>query len=257
MEYLVVCAVALGASTLTLFSGFGLGTLLLPAFLAFFPADEAVALTGVVHLLNNLFKLGLLGRKADWTAVLRFGIPAMIASLAGAWLLLETSDLAPIATYQLAGIQATITPVKSLMGALIIFFAILEARPEKREPSLDGKYLEVGGLLSGFFGGLSGHQGAFRSAFLLRAGLSRDAFLGTGVVLACLVDLMRLGVYTRHFTLAGLQANLGILLAAGAASLAGAMVGARLLQKTSMAATRTVVAALLTLVGLLLLRGLL
>jgi uncharacterized membrane protein YfcA len=39
MSYLVVCAVALLASALTFFSGFGLGTLLLPAFALFFPIE--------------------------------------------------------------------------------------------------------------------------------------------------------------------------------------------------------------------------
>ena len=57
MSYLVICAVALLASTLTFYSGFGLGTLLLPAFALFVPVEQAVALTAVVHLLNSLFKL--------------------------------------------------------------------------------------------------------------------------------------------------------------------------------------------------------
>ena len=33
---------------------------------------------------------------------------------------------------------------------------------------------------SGFFGGLSGMQGALRSAFLARAGLSKEAFVASG-----------------------------------------------------------------------------
>ncbi|MCZ6776049.1 MAG: sulfite exporter TauE/SafE family protein, partial [Ignavibacteria bacterium] len=45
MEFIIVCFVALLASGLTLFSGFGLGTLLLPAFLAFFPVHLAIAMT--------------------------------------------------------------------------------------------------------------------------------------------------------------------------------------------------------------------
>jgi hypothetical protein len=65
VTYLVVCSVALLASGLTFFSGFGLGTLLLPAFALFFPVEQAVALTAVVHFLNGLFKLGLVGRHAD------------------------------------------------------------------------------------------------------------------------------------------------------------------------------------------------
>ena len=62
MSYLVICAVALLASGLTFFSGFGLGTLLLPAFALFFPIEQAVAMTAVVHFLNGLFKLGLAAR---------------------------------------------------------------------------------------------------------------------------------------------------------------------------------------------------
>ena len=41
MSYLLVPFVALLASALTLFSGFGLGTLLLPAFAVWFPVDAA------------------------------------------------------------------------------------------------------------------------------------------------------------------------------------------------------------------------
>ena len=59
MSYLIICTVALLASALTFFSGFDLGTLLLPAFALFFPIEQAVALTAVVHFLNSLFKLAL------------------------------------------------------------------------------------------------------------------------------------------------------------------------------------------------------
>ena len=87
MDLLIVAATAFAASALTLYSGFGLGTILLPAFALFFPVETAVAATAIVHLLNNLFKGGLLGRRADWPTVLRFGLPAVPAALAGAWLL--------------------------------------------------------------------------------------------------------------------------------------------------------------------------
>lgn len=62
MHYFIICLVAFLTSGLTLFSGFGLGTLLLPVMALFFPIDAAIALTAVVHCLNNLFKFALLGR---------------------------------------------------------------------------------------------------------------------------------------------------------------------------------------------------
>ena len=84
MDYLLVCGVALLVSGLTLYSGFGLGTLLMPVFALFFPVSVAVAATAVVHLLNNLFKVVLVGRRADWTVVARFGLPAALAAFVGA-----------------------------------------------------------------------------------------------------------------------------------------------------------------------------
>ena len=89
MTAIAVCLIAFGASALTFFSGFGLGTLLLPAFAFFYPIEIAVASTAVVHFLNGLFKLLLVGRHADRRTVLRFGIPAIPAAFLGAWLLLR------------------------------------------------------------------------------------------------------------------------------------------------------------------------
>ncbi|MFZ4474575.1 MAG: TSUP family transporter, partial [Saprospiraceae bacterium] len=79
------------ASLLTLFSGFGLGTLLTPVFGLFFPIHVAVALTGIVHLLNNLFKISLLGRDANRSMVLSFGIPSVVGGFLGAWVLIWIS----------------------------------------------------------------------------------------------------------------------------------------------------------------------
>ena len=76
LPLIVVAAVALGAALLTLFSGFGLGTLLLPVFALFLPVELAVAATALVHLANNLFKVALVGRHADRSVALAFGVRA-------------------------------------------------------------------------------------------------------------------------------------------------------------------------------------
>jgi hypothetical protein len=64
MELWVIVAVALLGAFLSFYSGFGLGTLLLPAFSLLFPLPVAIASTAVVHMLNNVFKLGLVGKYA-------------------------------------------------------------------------------------------------------------------------------------------------------------------------------------------------
>src|SRR5687767_7135080 len=92
MDFVVIGLVAFIASGLTLYSGFGLGTVLLPAFAIFFPASTAVAATGAVHLLNNVFKGGLVGRQAHWRTVLLFGLPAVPGAIAGALVLDTLND---------------------------------------------------------------------------------------------------------------------------------------------------------------------
>ena len=99
MEIVIICLAAFLTAILTFFSGFGLGTILAPVFAIFFPIDIAIALTGVVHFSNNLFKIALIGRNTDKAVLLRFGIPAILASFAGAWLLLKITVLPTIVEY--------------------------------------------------------------------------------------------------------------------------------------------------------------
>jgi uncharacterized membrane protein YfcA len=256
MAALIICLAAALTSALTLFSGFGLGTLLLPAFALFFPMDAAVAMTAVVHFLNNLFKLALLGRHADRGVVLRFGLPALPASFLGALALVWFSGRAPLGHYTLAGRAYEVTIVKLVVAALMLGFAALEAVPRLRRLAFASRWLPLGGVLSGFFGGLSGHQGALRSAFLVRANLEKTAYLATGIALACLVDLTRLSVYAGHFARVGLGASPGLLAAAAASAFAGAFVASRLVSKVTFEAVRVLVSVLLTLIALGLASGL-
>ena len=75
------------AAGLTMYSGFGLGTLMLPVFALFLPVEMAVVATALVHGANNVFKVSLLGRHADREVVLRFGLTAIAAAILGALML--------------------------------------------------------------------------------------------------------------------------------------------------------------------------
>ncbi|HYN07918.1 MAG TPA: sulfite exporter TauE/SafE family protein [Vicinamibacterales bacterium] len=250
---LVLCAVAAGASALTFVSGFGLGTILLPAFALFYPVEQAVASTAVVHFLNGLFKVGLVGRHADRTVVLLFGLPAIAAALVGAWTLDRLAGAAPLARYQFLGIDGEITFVKLVVGALLLAFTLLEMIPQLRAISFSPAHLPLGGVLSGFFGGLSGLQGALRSAFLVRAGLSKEAYVASGVVIACLIDLGRIGVYARSLS-DDVSLDYGTLGGAVAAAFAGSWLGNRFLKKTTLRSVQRIVAVMLAIfaVGLVL-----
>jgi hypothetical protein len=252
VDLLVVAGVAGAASALTFFSGFGLGTILVPVFALFFPVPLAVAATAVVHFANNLFKLALLARHADRGVALRFGAPAALAALAGAALLAAVDRLPALARYTLGDRVCEVTPVKAVVGLAIVAFALLELWPRFRNLAFDRRWLPLGGLLSGFFGGLSGNQGALRAAFLLKAGLDKEAFVATGVVVAALVDVARLGVYGLGASAqppAALAALVPPVAAGIAGAFAGAVVGRQLLRKITLKAVQFVVALGMLVIG--------
>ena len=239
MAVVALALFAFGVSLLTLFSGFGLGTLLMPAFALFLPIHVAVASTAIVHAANNLFKVGLLAGNARRDVILRFGLPALAASFVGALVLTSLSGQAAIHRWTFLGRDAYVTPIKLTMGILILGFALFELVPGLRALRAPPRFLPLGGALSGFFGGLSGHQGALRAAFLAPLGLTPEAFAATQAVLALLVDGARLLVYAGSFVLVGDTPQgepipWGLVAIATLSAFAGAFLGKRLLTKVSM-----------------------
>lgn len=253
---LIICTAALVAAALTFFSGFGLGTLLMPAFAIFFPVEQAIALTAVVHFLNGLFKVFLIGRHADWRIVVWFGGPAILFSLLGAWMLQRLTEFEPWHEYVLQGHTFQITPVKLVVGLLLVVFTLLELLPVFQQMTFGARVLPLGGALSGFFGGLSGHQGALRTAFLSKAGLSKEAFLGTGVVIACLIDVSRLSIYSNRFLSQYEQLDYPLLAAAVVAAFLGSLLGNRYLKKMTLTTLQRLVAVSLFVFGVALAAGL-
>lgn len=245
MEIILICFVAFGAAILTFFSGFGLGTILTPVFMAFFPVELAIALTGVVHFFNNLFKIILVGKNADVKVLIRFGITAVVFAFIGAWILFLIPDSTPLFRYELFDRQWEVYPVKFVISIILIFFAVLDLIPRFQKMQFGKEKLPLGGALSGFFGGLSGNQGALRSAFLIKAGLSKEAFIGTAVVVSTFVDFTRLGVYASKFSSSGLTDNISLVAAATIAAISGAYIGNKLLKKVTLRFLQTTVAIML------------
>lgn len=254
-EYIIICLFALLGSGLTFFSGFGLGTILLPVFVFFFPVDISVALVAIVHFLNNLFKLSLIGRKASKEVILRFGIPAVFTAFAGAYLLTLLAEIQPLFSYSFSGRRFYITPVKLTIAFLLFVFALFDIVPKLVKLNFDRKYLPMGGALSGFFGGLSGHQGALRTTFLIRAGLTKEAFIGTGIVISVLIDISRLSVYSTDILKNRDEIDYTLLLAATLAAFTGAVIGNRVLKKITIETLHLAVGIMLLLFSVLLALG--
>lgn len=255
MELAGICLVSFLASSLTLYSGFGLGTILMPFVALFLPVPAAIAVTAAVHLLSKCFKLLLFWRYVDRRTLLLFGLPAVAAALPGALLLERLSIMEVIGSYTLMGKEFALLPVKLVAGMLLIVFAALEQSSFLDRLKLRGFGLPLGGLLSGFFGGLTGHQGAFRSAFLVRSDYSEREFIATNAAVAALVDATRLAVYGATFSMGLVYPHATLAAVATLASFAGTFMAARMIGFITMQRIRSLIAAMMYLLGVLLCAG--
>ncbi len=258
MSFFVIPITALVASLLTFFSGFGLGTILLPVFAMYYDAPIAVGLTAIVHFSNNIFKMGLVYKNINWNVFLKFGIPSLIAAFLGA-LALTYLFAKPIILFQyyltITGLVHSVTLFNVIVGLLIIIFSLFEIVPYLKNLSFDENKLTIGGLLSGFFGGLSGHQGALRSAFLVRLNLPKESYVATGTAIACVVDIARMSIYAFTFNFTTIKQNYSIIIIAVLAAFVGALIGNKLLKKTTLSFLKWFVTVFMILIALLMMLG--
>jgi len=265
VEYVIIACTVLFAAGLTFFSGFGLGTIMLPVFSLYFDVPVAVGATAIVHLANNLFKFALVYRGIHYPTLLRFGLPALLFAFIGGSLLARISGMEAIYGYSLGGYSFEVLPVEIVVGVLMIFFAWFELDPRFDKWQVEPKHMPVGGALSGFFGGVSGHQGAFRAAFLSKAGLSKEQFIGTSNSVALIVDMARLSAYFfgvgvlvngQNKFFAALTDGRMLLVVGIAFAFLGTYFGKKLVQKTTITGIQRVVGILLLIMGAAMILGL-
>ncbi len=252
LEYLLIAVSTFFASLISFSSGFGLGTILMPVMAIFLPLPIAIGLTAIIHLIHNALKTGLLWKAIDWSIALRFGSTAVAASIPGALLLKVLSEIAPIKEYSLMRIKGEISLLHICIGLLLVTFATMEAFPHKIYRL---KNLFFGGAISGFFGGLSGNQGALRSVFLINTPLNEKAFIGTNAVIAAVVDTIRLVIYSLSFRHLLTKEHAPLLSVAVIAGICGVFLGVVLLKKITLAFIQKIIITLLYLFGTLLALG--
>lgn len=233
---LAVSAVAFLAGGTATITGFGIGSLLTPLLALRLGTQLAVAAVAVPHAAGTALRCLRLRRAIDWPVLWKFGIPSTVGGLAGALWQGELSNL--ILTRVLGGL---------LVLAGVSGLANLTVRVQLRGP-----WAILGGVLSGFFGGLVGNQGGIRSAALLGVSLPPERFVATATASALVVDAVRLPVYLYHS--GGELVKHGLLLGlATAGVLAGTLYGEGVLRRLPEDRFRRIVSVFLVILGLSLL----
>lgn len=237
---LVILVPFLGALA-TFFTGFGLNTILVPVFMIYWDAPLAVLMAGIVHLCNNILKVALTARSINWNLFRNFGLPAVFFALIGAHFLNVVKF-------------SRDAQMKPVFGIILIIFALLELF--KWKLPLRGPWaLRIGGSLSGFFGGFSGHQGALRALFLSQLKLNPLVFVATTAIISLLVDITRVGVYFSSSWFYRYDPSYFMFLGVPSA-LIGTLIGKKYIQKMDHQYLSVVVGAALLLMGVLLFFGL-
>ena len=242
----IIAITSFVASILTFISGFGLGTILLPIFSLFFSIEVAIAATAIVHLFNNIFKSVITLKKTNWEVVVKFGVPSIIGAFLGSFLLQYLIDYGTTLIHLDFGLLNTETNVlKICIGLLILLFTIFELLDIKNKIIQSDKVFYFGGALSGFFGGISGHQGALRTLFLSKFKMDKHAFIATGICIAMAVDLTRIPIYlNQDFVNFNSKIFTGILVAIIFAFM-GAIIGKLILNKIKIKLLYRIVAVFL------------
>ncbi len=254
MDIFLLIAVAFGASWLTFFSGFGLGTLLTPVFIMLFKDPVlAIAGTAIVHFSNNVFKFLLMQRNVNWKIVIPFGLAAIPAAFLGAFLISSIQDIT-LTSYAIGESVYHITLLNLIFSIVLLIFALIELIPSW-SLTFSKQKLWLGGAISGFFGGLSGHQGALRSAFLLKYQLEKEVFIATGIVVALVVDLVRTPIYFSKVDISDISGGWMYIIIALSAALIGAILGKLLLKKIKMRFLTVFVSVAMILFGIALTLG--
>lgn len=234
-DTIAIAVVTFAASIIGTMSGFGTSTILvssLPLLLPM-PLPQTLLFVGVIHVFADLWKMLLFRRGFDWGLIKGFGIPAVLASLIGAWITLGIAEDALI---------------RAMGGALAAYGVFMLFRPAFRVPRRRGTAF-VGGTASGFIAGLLGVGGPIRGAFLAAYDLPKAAYISTAGAIALVTDLVRVGTYAGGgirmpgVYLSGLPFFIAV-------SLAGAIVAQRMVNVVPQAAFRMIIAAFLAVIGL-------
>lgn len=161
-------------------AGFGSSTIALPLSLFIFDFHTALALVAFLHIFGNISRISFFKHGLNGRMLLMFGVPSIIFTLIGAFLVESISQ----------------NLLKMILGLFLVIYTFW-SWSGKLQIKQSFTTSTIGGSLSGFFAGLIGTGGALRGAFLTAFGLPKEKYIATAAAIALAVDITRLPVYLK------------------------------------------------------------
>ena len=223
---------ALIAEIIGTMAGFGSSTIFLPLALLFVDFKTAIILVAIFHLFGNFSRIIFFRQGFDKRIILQFGVPSVLLSLLGAFL-----------------IGVLPQPVlKLILGIfLITTSASFLITPRLKIPANTGT-LVAGGSATGFITALVGTGGALRATLLQGFNIEKVRYIATAATIALATDAMRIPVYmSQGFLTEQYYLYLPILFGI---ALAGSIIGRKIVQRIDQEKFRKMVLVAIILVSI-------
>jgi uncharacterized protein len=223
---------ALIAEIIGTIAGFGSSTIFLPLALLFVDFKTAIILVAIFHLFGNLGRLTFFRQGLDRTIILQFGVPSILLSLLGAFMI---------------GVLPQ-TFLKLILGIFLIVTSVsFLAKLGLKFPANTGTFI-IGGSITGFITALVGTGGALRATLLQGFNIEKIKYIATAATIALATDASRIPIYilqgfmTEQY-LVYVPALFGI-------ALAGSFVGRRMVKMINQELFRKIVLIAIILVSI-------
>lgn len=170
---------ALIAEIIGTMAGFGSSTIFLPLALMFVDFKTAIVLVAIFHLFGNMSRIIFFRQGFDKRIILQFGMPSVLLSLLGAFL-----------------IGVLPQPVlKLILGIFLITTSVsFLIKPALRLPANTGIFI-AGGSATGFITALVGTGGALRATLLQAFNIEKVKYIATSATIALATDATRIPIY--------------------------------------------------------------
>lgn len=213
-------------------AGFGSSTIFLPLALLFVDFKTAIILVSIFHLFGNLSRIIFFREGFDRRVILQFGVPSVLLSLLGAFL-----------------IGVLPHPVlKLILGIfLITTSASFLIKPGLKLPANTGTFI-AGGSTTGFITALVGTGGALRAILLQGFNIEKVKYIATAATIALATDVTRIPVYiSQGFLTQQYYLYLPLLFVI---ALAGSFIGRKIVKKIDQEKFRKMVLVAIILVSI-------
>jgi uncharacterized membrane protein YfcA len=232
-DIVYISLLTLLASIIGTLAGFGISTIMVPVLLIVLPLPQTLLLVGIVHWFNDIWKILLFREGIRWKLFLAFGLPGILASFIGSSLSLRISR----------------EILSRALGIFLIAYVLFIIFNRTFKLSQKLSVAVSSGALTGFFAGIFGIGGEINAVALSVFNLEKAVYVATAGAISLMIDSTRIvtyisgGVRLEPALLAGFLIFIP-------ASLVGAILGKKGVEKIPQEKFRNFVAVFIFLLGL-------